>query len=96
MDKPELETLDYKPEKCDRGCCNGANIEQPKNAHLYDNCPDQPNSNAMIFEQVNGSIKVAFELLGQLKPKTDHVDGCIITLKSWQNNNLKHLQKAFE
>lgn len=57
---------------------------------------EQPNTNAMIFEQVTGSIKVALELLRQLRPMTDDVDGCITTLKSWQDNNLKHLQKAFE
>ena len=57
---------------------------------------EQPNQNLMIFEQINDSIEVALELLGQLVPKTEQVDGCIRTLKSWQGNNLKYLQKAFE
>ena len=57
---------------------------------------EQPNQNAMIFTQVNGCIEAAERLLEQLVPKTEQVDGCIVTLKSWQDNNLKHLQKAFE
>ena len=57
---------------------------------------EQPNSNAMIFEQINGCQRMTIELLEQLKPNTENVKCCIITLKSWQDNNLKHLQKAFE
>lgn len=87
--------------KC-KTCGDTGNIVKPRTGTPsvdYEPCPDcteQPNSNTMIFEQVNGSIKVAQELLGQLMPKTSQVDGCITTLKSWQDNNLKHLQKAFE
>lgn len=81
-DLTEIETLDYKPEQPTVG----------GSAHP----PEQPNSNAMIFEQVNGSTEVSLELLRQLKPKTVHVDICMKILKSWQDNNLKHLQKAFE
>ena len=62
-------------------------------------CPDcigQPNTNAMIFEQINGCQNMTIELLNQLKPRTESVECCIVTLKSWQDNNLKYLQKAFE
>jgi hypothetical protein len=82
IDKPELKTLDYK-------------LEQPTACGCA-HPPEQPNSNAMIFERVNGSIEVVLERLGQLKPKTVHVDVCMEILKSWQDNNLNHLQKAFE
>lgn len=54
----------------------------------------------MIFEQVNGSIKIVVELLEQLESKNTYQEaqkhGCIWTLKGWWDNNLKHLQKAFE
>ena len=62
--------------------------------------PEQPNTNAMIFEQANGSIKVTLELLEQLETKNTNEEtqkhGCIWTLKGWHDNNLKHLQKAIE
>lgn len=65
-----------------------------------ENNPEQPNTNAMIFEQVNGSIKVATELLEQLKTKDTNQEtmkhGCIWTLKGWWENNLKHLQRAIK
>ena len=98
MDKPELETLGYKPE-CDK-CDDTGNVLKPRKDSAgvdWEPCPDcleQPNSNAMIFTQVNGCIDAAERLLEQLVPKTEQVEGCIITLKSWQKNNLKHLQKA--
>ena len=61
-------------------------------------CPltEQPNTNAMIFEQVNGCCEMITNLLEQLIPKTTHVVDCAITLKSWQDNNLKHLQRAYK
>ncbi len=62
--------------------------------------PEQPNTNAMIFEQVTGSIKVALELLEQLETKDTNEEsqkhGCIWTLKGWWDNNLKHLQRAIK
>lgn len=62
--------------------------------------PEQPNTNAMIFEQVNGSIKVAVELLEQLATSDTEEEsqkhGCIWTLKGWWENNLKHLQRAIK
>lgn len=61
---------------------------------------EQPNNNAMIFEQVNGSIEVAMELLEQLETKNtwheSQKNGCIWTLKGWRNNNLKHLERAIK
>lgn len=36
------------------------------------------------------------KLLNQLMPRTTHVEDCVITHKSWQDNNLKHLKVAFE
>lgn len=60
--------------------------------------PEQPSQNSMIFEQVNGSVKVALELLGQLETRgtneEEQKQGCIWTLKDWRDNNLEHLQKA--
>ncbi len=61
---------------------------------------EQPNTNAMIFEQANGSIKVTVELLEQLETKDTHQEtmkhGCIWTLKGWWENNLKHLQSTIK
>lgn len=54
------------------------------------------NKNLMIIQQVDGACKVALELLAQITPKTSDAEDCIITLKAWQNNNLKHLKGAFE
>lgn len=53
------------------------------------------NQNLMIFTQIDGSCKMIYQLLNQLKPKTHDVDDCIITHKAWENNNLKHLRGAF-
>lgn len=84
--------------------------EKPTNASPLDNfiggvnidgtiC-QEPSTNAMIFEQVSGSIKVTLELLEQLDVKGIHEEnrkqGCIWTLKGWYDNNLKHLQKELE
>ena len=57
---------------------------------------EQPNENLMLIEQVRGCVKVAVELLEQLKPKTNSVDGCIYKLKEWEGDYLRILQKAFE
>ncbi len=82
--------------------------EQPTSAPLLDNFiggvnldgTQGPNTNAMIFEQVSGSIKVTLELLEQLEAEDTYREnqkqGCIWTLKGWFDNNLKHLQKEFE
>ena len=70
--------------------------EAEKCAREYFKTSEQPNLNSMLIGQVNGCIGAAIRLLEQLRPKTEQVDGCITTLKSWQDNNLKHLQKAFE
>lgn len=126
MDKPEIESLDYKPEqpKCkmcnDTGrtkvICRPLDEEIPqyvpckyceKGKEYFDKVlpdwkkqvrkvPEQPDTNAMIFKQLNGYQNMSIELLGQLKPQTEGVESCIITLKSWQDNNLKHLRGAFE
>lgn len=109
MDKSEFETLDHKPkqpicEQCQQENCQCRTVllkkDIPKNVHLYGNCPEQPNTNSMIFEQVDGAIKVVLRLLEQLEVKNTYEKtqkyGCIWTLKGWQDNNLKHLQKAFE
>lgn len=60
----------------------------------------QPNQNAMLFEQANGSIKVTLELLERLETKDTHQEtmkrGCIWTLKGWRDNNLKHLQRTIK
>ena len=78
--------------------CLGCVIDAVGECHLSN--PEQPNTNAMIFEQANGSIKVTLELLEQLETKNTNEEtqkhGCIWTLKGWHKNNLKHLQKAFE
>ena len=110
MNKPELEKLDYKPASAPPEVKRTTNpIIEPeiraKNSkdagqHFQESLcretePEQPNQNAMIFTQVNGCIEAAERLLEQLVPKTEQVGGCIVTLKSWQDNNLKHLQKAF-
>ena len=90
INKSELETLDYHSPLCK--CPECEKKAEPK--------PEQPNTNAMIFEQANGSIKVTLELLEQLETKNTNEEtqkhGCIWTLKGWHNNNLKHLQKVFE
>ena len=79
-------TLDNEPET---GVKNREDISQPL---------EQPSQNSMIFEQVNGSVKVALELLDQLETKDTNEEeqkqGCIWTLKGWRDNNLEHLQKA--
>lgn len=61
---------------------------------------EEPNQNLMIFEQVEGSIKVALELLSKLETtntmrKADK-EACIWTLDGWRKHNLKHLRKVFE
>lgn len=78
-------------------------IEQPVGCPDLDamhlgipNTPEQLNQNTMLLYQTDRVIGVAIGLLGQLKPKTNQVDGCITTLKSWQDNNFKHLKRAFE
>jgi hypothetical protein len=138
--KPELETLDYKPEqpKC-KTCdvcgekwsprhfwyCKGKkSTEQPitskeeaeevarelfkvseqpvgcpdlETAHLgIPNKTEQPNPNAMVFEQIEGCCDIIDKLLKELKPQTDDVKDCMVTHKSWRVNNLKHLKEAFE
>lgn len=98
MDKPELETLSYKaPSEVKE---NSTLIIKPKTKEL--NCsvvvqgPEQPNQNAMLLVSTDGAIDVALNLMSQLKPKTSQVDGCIVTLKGWRDNNFKHLKRAFE
>lgn len=58
--------------------------------------PKQPNQNLMIFEQIEGCCEIIAKLLGELMPKTTHVDDCIITHKAWLDHNIKHLKGAFE
>lgn len=110
IDKPELETLDYKPENanyvCDTCKDEGVLVQLTETANIGiiggytypcpDCTPEQPNQNLMLLEQADNCIKVTLGLLEQLKPKTEQVEGCIATLKSWQENNLKHLKGAFE
>ena len=57
---------------------------------------EQPNQNLTILEQVDGCVIEAIGLMGLLRPQTENVKSCIATLKSWRDNNLKHLRKAFE
>ncbi len=57
---------------------------------------EQPDKNALIFEQIKGCLKITIGLLEQLRPVTDNVKGCIFKLKEWQSDYLRILQKAFE
>lgn len=57
---------------------------------------EQPNQNLMTFEQIDGCCDIIEKLLKELVPKTEQVASCITTHKSWHDNNLKHLRKAFE
>ena len=56
--------------------------------------------NQIIFEQVDGAIKVILTLLNKLE--VDNTDqrgdkqGCIWTLEGWYKHNLKWLKKACE
>lgn len=70
--KPELETLDYKPE------------------------PEQPNPNAMVFEQIDGCCDIINKLLKELEPQTESVWCCQVTHDIWRDNDLKRLKGAFE
>lgn len=72
------------------------NLDILEMKHGLNKAIEQPNSNAMIFEQINGCAEMIINLLEKLTPKTENVESCIITHKAWQNNNLKHLQKAYE
>lgn len=92
-EQPNYETCQY---------CGAGRVVRPTGEWQYAcHCDEkitteQPNPNAMIFEQVNGCCKIIVELLNQLIPKTTHVEDCIITHKAWQDNNFKHLKGAFE
>jgi len=67
-----------------------------KNSKVASQALEQPNQNAMIFEQIDGACKVIIRLLNELRPKTNDAEDCIITHKAWEDNNLKHLIKAYE
>lgn len=127
-EKPELETLDYKPKIAELEKAIGSgnvldilpNGQVRKKVHLAEQPPnncdclerpkiytiecvskhEQPNKNLMIFEQVDGCIKTALELLEQIEVDTTDQrgdkQGCIWTLEGWYKHNLKHLRKAFE
>ena len=92
IDKPELETLSYKPKMSLK--------EAEQTAREYFKTSEQPDKNALLFEQINGCIKVTVGLLEQLEAKDTNREtqkqSCIWTFTGWRDNNLKHLQKALE
>lgn len=88
--------------------CGACRVVKPSGEWQYDcECYDytkrpkqEPNSNAMIIEQVDGAIKVALDLLAQMHTETAQeeidVNGLIWTLEGWYKYNLGHLRKAFK
>ena len=85
MNTKELETLDYEPIVGPEPINTGCAVKS---------------SNQIIFEQVDGAIKVVLTLLNKIEVDTTDLigdkQGCIWTLEGWHKHNLKWLRKACE
>lgn len=94
MDKPELETLDYKPPKCALPHENGGVLANP----------EQPNTNAMIIKTIQGLMTVVNDNLVKLRESIYIINSkqALIAAKAlkeidlFQKKTLFELQKAFE
>ena len=108
-DKPELETLDYKPHKDDRGY--GMDLipaEKPDEDELsklageqdaVGQLTEQPNKNLMIIEEIEGLMSQVNEKIRALDFNSKNSPRISLALEEidlFQKTTLFELRKAFE
>ena len=98
MDKPEIETLDYKPE-C-KTCADTGTISREINDGISlescPDCPEQPNQNIMIIKTIQSLMTVVNDNLGKLPDSSPLKTMALEEIDLFQRTTLNHLQEEFE
>lgn len=109
-DKPELETLDYRPPKATKQSANAppalmglnsAVIKPELRANKAEGSPEQPNQNIMIIEEIEGLMSQVNDKLIKLSegisiPNRAYILVALEEIDMFQKTTLFELRKAFE
>ena len=104
MNKPELETLGYKPDEpvnCET-CGDTGKVYGDPYGEDCKKCPEQPNSNAMIVKTIQSLMTVVNNELVKLGENSERMSRKAVVLKAleeidlFERTTLFELQKAFE
>ena len=103
-DKPELETLDYKPASSEVKQENSPIIETETRVENSEDAGQQPNQNLMLVEEIKGLLSQVNDKLGKLNENTKflscHRNSLVLQaleeIDLHQRTTIHDLRKAFE